>query len=914
VNEREQRIEELFLEALEREVDERAAFVRSRCGDDTLVADEVLDLLGHHGSGGDLLDGLPAELSPGALAPDDELEGAPEAIGPYRIERVLGRGGFGVVYLAHQLDPVRRKVALKVVKRGMDTEQVVRRFRAEQQALALLDHPGVAKVYDAGATPDGRPYFAMEYVPGVPITEYCDTHRLSTDARLALFLGVCAAVQHAHQKGILHRDLKPANILVRVREDGPVPVVIDFGLAKAIHVPLLDEAPATRPDHFVGTPEFASPEQLRSDGLDVDTRADVYSLGVVLYHLLTGELPLAARGRGRHAYFDLQRLVCEVEPAPPSQRVSSSERSGESARLRQTDPLSLTRALRGDIDRIVLKALDKDRTRRYASASELGADIERHLAHEPVLAAGRDTLYTLRKFVRRHRAMVGAGVALLVSLTAGLVGSALGWRRALRAEAAAREELSVSRAIDDHLTRVLSGADPWAAGDAERGRETRVVDVLALASREAARSFAALPRVEAEVRRTIGQNLHLLGQLSEAESELRRALELSLRELGPDDERTVRTRSALANTLRAGGQAAEAERHGREVLAWYRAHQPANESAILHEEQNLATLAWMQGRVDEAEASMRELAARCRRELGPEHRQTLEALYDLASLGYGKGEIDEAVELLEEVHATTLRVHGARHPGTIDAAVGLGGVLVVAGRRDEAERLLTEALAESELVHGERHPVTLTALNNLGELLKRKGELERARELLARAVAIGSEVRGARHSATLDARLNLALLDRMAGDLPGAERQLAELWEAGQEVYGADQPQAMVYASQLATTWTELGRFEQAEALLRRVVAVHEAASGPNAAPTLAARNDLGYLLVRSDRLDEARAVLEDALARGRASLTPGDRRVLDSLEVLRGLHEAAGRPQEAQAMVEQAEAWVVAAGPAAGG
>src|SRR5215470_5933294 len=328
----------------------------------------------------------------------------PRRIGPYLLIDLLGEGGMGEVWLAEQLEPVRRRVALKIIKAGMDTKEVVARFESERQALALMDHPTIAKVFDGGSTPEGRPYFVMEFVEGVPITEHCDDHQLSTPERLELLAQVCEGVQHAHQKAIIHRDLKPSNILVSVVDGKALPKIIDFGIAKATGRRLTDKTFFTELGAVIGTPEYMSPEQADLSGQDVDTRTDVYSLGVLLYQLLTGELPFGSKELRALSYEDLMRTLREVEPPSPSSRLATlGDRAADVARSRNTEPGVLRRELEGDLDAITLKALEKERNRRYGSASDLAADLARYLAHEPVRATPPSRRYRLRKYVRRHR-------------------------------------------------------------------------------------------------------------------------------------------------------------------------------------------------------------------------------------------------------------------------------------------------------------------------------------------------------------------------------------------------------------------------------------------------------------------------------------------------------------------------------
>src|SRR5262245_31522268 len=416
----------------------RAAFLDDSCGDDPALRRELEELVRDYFRAGDFLERPAARI--GSTADEPVCERPGTVIGPYKLMEQIGEGGFGLVFVAEQQRPVYRRVALKVIKPGMDSRQVVARFEAERQALALMDHPNIARVFDAGATAAGRPYFVMELVNGVPINTFCDSDRLTTRERLALFVSVCSAVQHAHQKGVIHRDLKPSNVLVTSHDGTPVVKVIDFGVAKAIGQQLTEKTIYTQFTQMVGTPLYMSPEQAGQSGLDIDTRTDIYALGVLLYELLTGTTPFDEE-RLRAAGFDeMRRIIREEEPARPSTRISTLGQAAVTVSVnRQTDPKRLSRLCRGELDWIVMKALEKDRNRRYESANGLAMDVQRYLADEPVLACPPSLTYRLRKFVRRHKGPVVAASLVILALLGGIIGTTMGL---LRAEQARRNALS----------------------------------------------------------------------------------------------------------------------------------------------------------------------------------------------------------------------------------------------------------------------------------------------------------------------------------------------------------------------------------------------------------------------------------------------------------------------------------------
>ena len=541
--------ESIFAEALNKSSpSERAAFLDDVCGADAALRARVQNLLSSHENAGSFLNEQP--LPPGDttdIGPLTEVAGS--VIGRYKLLQAIGEGGFGVVYMAEQKEPVRRKVALKIIKLGMDSKEVIARFEAERQALALMDHPNIARVFDAGTTETGRPYFVMELVKGVPIAEFCDKNQLPARQRLEIFTAVCQAVQHAHQKGIIHRDIKPSNVLVTLHDGKPVPKVIDFGVAKALNQELTEKTLFTTFGHMIGTPQYMSPEQAEMSGLDVDTRSDVYSLGVLLYELLTGTTPLEARKLRSAGYAEMQRIIREEESPLPSVRVSTlGERLSVVAKDRHCDPKQLSQLLRGELDWIVMKTLEKDRTRRYETASSLARDVERYLNNEAVEACPPSAVYRMRKFAYKYRTPMQMAVACLLLLVAGVLASA--WQ-AIRATAA--EKLALANADAATLNAAIATQQKQQAKEAERKAESQRDELAAL--NEKLRRLNYITDMNLARHAWDENNVTLAEELLDrhrpkpGETDLRGFEWHYLRRLGHRDLRTVNAHAAVANTV-----------------------------------------------------------------------------------------------------------------------------------------------------------------------------------------------------------------------------------------------------------------------------------------------------------------------------------------------------------------------------
>ena len=839
--------QELFHAALELATAQRAAYLVKACAGDPALRARVEALLAVQASADALFDpagqetlvGGPGSGRTGTIRLTSPNEKPGDTIGRYKLLQNIGEGGCGSVYMAEQSEPVRRKVALKVIKLGMDTKSVIARFDAERQALAMMDHPNIAKVLDAGTTNAGRPYFVMELVRGIPITKYCDENHLDTPARLGLFTAVCSAIQHAHQKGIIHRDIKPSNILVTLHDGVPVPKVIDFGIAKATKARLTDLTLFTELHAFIGTPAYMSPEQAEMSGLDIDTRADIYSLGVLLYELLSGKLPFDPQALLKSGLDGMRRTIREVEPPRPSTRLldvvaadvrrlqstppptsgAEEETRASSRRLLQRQE-ELASLLRGELDWIVMKALEKDRTRRYESASAFAQDIKRYLGNEAVLACPPSAAYVFQKLVRRHRLAFAAGTAVAASLVIGL--SVSTWlffkekaaaERAVKAEqqakadairardaemlaktrlsevAAERDAKELARkdaeAISKFLGEVFQTPDP-----ARNSRIITVAEMLDTAAKKLDTDLATQPKQRAKLQATLGNTYRALGLPRQAIPLVEMARDYHLAASGPEDPATLDAMENVAISYRDAGRQDEALKLREEVLALRRKVSGPEHPDTLSAMSSLAVSYSDAGSRDEALKLEEEVLPLSRKVNGPEHPNTLRAMNNLAVSYHAAGRRDEAFKLREEVLTLRRKVSGPEHPETLRAMNNLASSYADAGRRDEALKLREEVLTLSRKVNGPEHPATLVTMADLANSYSDAGRRDEALKLREEVLALRRKVSGPEHPDTLLAMNNLANSYRAKGEVARAEALEKEIAAAKAKAKPAAQPTA----------------------------------------------------------------------------------------------------------------------------
>ena len=762
---------DVFLAAINLPAEEREAYLREACADDQALYQRVSALLQAQVEIGSFHE------APAPTVDQPITESPGTVIGSYKLLEQIGEGGMGTVWMAQQAEPIKRLVALKLIKSGMDSRQVIARFEAERQALALMDHPNIARVLDGGTTSAGRPYFVMDLVKGVPITRYCDEHHLTPRQRLELFVPVCQAVQHAHQKGIIHRDLKPSNALVALYDGQPVPKVIDFGVAKAAGQALTEKTLVTGFGALVGTLEYMSPEQAEVNQLDVDTRSDIYALGVLLYELLAGSPPFTRKELEKAGMLEMLRVIREQEPTKPSAKLSTAEGLPTLAANRGTEPAKLTKLVRGELDWIVMKALEKDRNRRYETANGFAADVQRYLADEAVLACPPSAGYRLRKFVRRNRAPVLAAVIIFLLLVGGIIGTTVGLVQAKRAKEAAVKRLAqVERGIDI-LSSLFENLDPL-AGEKE-GRPLRAIlgDRLDQAAAELEGEAVGDPLVVARLQDRLGQTYLGLGLAARGEVLFTKAVATRQAELGADHPLTLNSmhNQALASL-----------------------HMKKLSEAIERFE-----------RVRDAQVKT----------LGADHQDTLTTLENLGAAYTQAGKFTEAFALLEQVRDRRVEQLGNDDPRTIGTWERLAGAYSTAGKNPEAIALYEKVLDAQRQKHGDGHPQVIMTMVNLGLAYQAGYKMKQALALYEKARDAAVPRLGAEHPHTLTVLYVLGNMYRAYKRLPEAIALAEQVREGRQRILGADHPDTVSALVLLAQAYQDDGKPDKALPLFQQAAA-----------------------------------------------------------------------------------------------
>jgi eukaryotic-like serine/threonine-protein kinase len=782
----------------------------------------------------------------------------------YRLVMKLGEGGMGQVWLAEQTAPVRRQVALKLIRAGMCDDTMLHRFQSERQSLAIMDHPSIAKVFDAGATPDGQPYFVMEYVQGLPVTDYCDQKKLGIRERLELFMQVCEGVQHAHQKAIVHRDLKPANVLVVEIDGKPMPRIIDFGLAKALIPRGFGEATVTLDGSPLGTPAYMSPEQANPEVRDVDTRTDVYSLGVILYELLTGTLPFdPAEWQNKPLNFVLRQLREKDAPRPSTQfkKKASTHREAATAAadVRDTDARRLATLLRGDLDWITMKALEKDRARRYGTPSELSADISRYLNDEPVLAGPATAGYRIRKYAVRHRIALGVGAAILLVLSGFVVTQAIELRRITQERDRATRERDRAARVTDFMTGIFKVSDPSEA----RGNTITAREILDKASTDIDTGLTKDPELRAQMMSAMGDVYYNLGLYPRAQLLQQHAMEFwqhSLQAEGPD---ALRSMHSLARTLNQEGHYPEAETLQRQALDTQRRVLGPEHPDTLVSENTLAGILWREGHYTETEKLSRETLDIRRRVLGPEDPATLISMITLANVLGSEGRYGEEEALRRQTVDLQRRILGPDHPDTLESVSSLANVLSQETHYPEAEKLQRENLEVRRRVLGPDHPNTLISESNLAQVLSMEGRYAEAEKLHRESLDIERRIQGPDHPLTLEFANELARVLGLEGHYADAAKLLRETLDTQRRVLGPEQPATLESMNDLADTLTKLQDYAGAEKLLKQALEIQRRVLGPENPDVAISTYNLGAIAAHQGRREEALSLLREAVDHG---------------------------------------------------
>jgi non-specific serine/threonine protein kinase/serine/threonine-protein kinase len=861
-------------------------------------------------------------------------------IGPYQIISTLGEGGMGTVYLARQSEPVERVVALKLIRGSLAGPTALSRFAAERQALARLSHVNVAQMFEAGTTDDFCPYFAMEHVDGIPITDYCDQHQLSIESRLELFIGVCAGVQHAHQRGIIHRDLKPSNILVHEVDGVPIPKVIDFGIAKALDGSLSGGRQLTGTG-MVGTPSYMSPESFHFDGeiLDVDTRTDVYALGVLLYELIAGVRPFERRDI---SLSQLLKVITETDARKASTCFLSETLAQRNviAAHRATSADELLRRLRLDLDWIAAQALARQRDERYASVSDLAADVGRHLANQPVLASPPSLGYRTRKFVRRHRAGVAIAATGLLLLIAFVTTLILQTARIAAERDRANRESAARGAVSEFLTDLFKVSDPSEA----RGNSITARELLDRGAQKIESELADQPVIQAELMETIGVIYRELALYKQAQPLIEAALATRIQLFGETHRDTLRAKMNQASIFNKQQRFAEAgalyesiavtakktlpdedplfaeimlelgstymfeadyEQAERVLLdsverfRRVKGDQPDDYRAQLE----LTKLYLYQSHYDEAQTRYREILAQSTQSLGGDHPQTLLAMDGLAGAYFFQGDYEHAVEIYQQLLLTNQRIFGPDHPRPITTSLNLAAALELAGNWEEALALYEHTDTVAKRALGPDSGATLMNANNLADLYTSRGRYEDAKRLRLEVIESRMRVLGSEHSQTLESKFGLANLYALQGKYLLAVSALEEHLSAHERIFGPTDRVTLASRATLAQVYMELGRGDASEALYRRSWQLNQETFGDEHRHTLLSMQQLATLLMKRGQFDEAQSLQREVLALRQRVLGAEDLDTVSSTSALGALLVQVGHCDAALPLLKQSYA-----------
>jgi serine/threonine protein kinase/Tfp pilus assembly protein PilF len=866
-------------------------------------------------------------------------EVVPSQIGHYRLVRMLGEGGMGEVYEAEQLEPIRRKVALKLIRRGMDSNLVLSRFETERQSLALMNHVNIAQIYDGGLSEQGRPYFVMEYVSGIPIDRYCNEQRLGTRQRLELFRQLCEGIQHAHQKGIIHRDIKPSNVLVEILENRAVPKIIDFGVAKATHDVQGDATAVTQVGQIIGTPMYMSPEQVM--GLDVDTRTDVYALGVLLYELLAGVHPLDWKRHPKRRMEEILQRICEEDPSRPSTQVGTlGEDALQVATQRGTDRLSLVKELRGDLDWITMKALEKDRARRYNSPSEFAADIERYLNNEPVLACPPSTAYRVRKFIRRHKVSVAAAAVVLLALLAGITGTTIGLIRAVRAEKAATEEAENARQVSDFLVRLFEVSDPSEA----RGNTVTAREILDRGVEKIEGELDDQPMVKAQMMFTMGRVYQSLGLYEQARPLLEKTLAIMRNNLGENKPALAQIISQLVVLYSQQGSYKEALPLAQEVLTIREEILGREHPDVAWALQNIGMCLREMGDYLKAQEYLERSLAIREKVLGPEHIDTAQSLYHLGWVFKLKGEYqkalglyesalsiresnlpedhpeiarnlndlcvlhldtvnyDKALEILQRSLAIREKIYGHEHPEVADSLENIGTTFCYLGKYKEAKPYDERALAIREKVLGPESPKVAGSLNNLALLFRNLGKHHEALPLYKRALAIFEKTLGPGHPDVAMALTNIALLQTsLKSDFNEIRELLERALAIREKAQGSEHPEVANTLKAIAFAYETVGNYDQAMSFYRKALTIRKKVFGDVHPDTASIIYNIADLEISNSMYEEARRLLEQTLTTYEKALGRDHPDSYILINSLADLERRCGNYEKAQSLYERA-------------